>query len=359
MMGVWNAIGGVRTMVAAALWAGAVVCSPALGQGVRLVPVLEKGKTLTYEVSRSLRVEQTAADAAAAPPAPPAGEAGKDAAGPSVSESTLDMVLRLDVGSVRADGTTEVGVQIQSLKIRLSDGGPPPAGSTERVFTHPAENGVPEMDAAEMAAAAAKAKDDAKEKPPSALEMVGTALAASSPRVVINREGGVSEILGLDNLAMAVESAKKSDRSVSHVVIESIGPWALRQALMPVFAPASPEPASRRFAPGDTWTVRQTRDLGSIGSVVIDEGWTMSGEAGGTVTASGGVKVTAEGPRGIVSASPSIKVESSSGSHELAWDVSGGALAKFSRGVEMVTVFSLGDIAVRQRQVSLLVVSRP
>lgn len=354
MMGVWNAISGVRMAVVAAVWVGAVVCAPALGQGVRLVPVLEKGRTLTYEVSRTLRVEQSAADAAAAPPA---GEAGKEAAAATVSESTLDMVLRLDVGSVRADGTTEVGVQIQSLRIRLSDGGPP--GGTERVFTHPAEEGAAEMDAAEMAAAAAKAKDDAKEKPPSALEMVGTALAASSPRVVINREGGVSEILGLDNLAMAVESAKKTDRSVSHVVIESIGPWALRQALMPVFAPAAPELASRRFAPGDTWTVRQTRDLGSIGSVVIDEGWTMSGEAGGTVTASGGVKVTAEGPRGIVSASPSIKVESSSGSHELAWDVVGGALAKFSRGVEMVTVFSLGDIALRQKQVSLLVVSRP
>lgn len=344
-MGVWNRRNPNLTgAMLAAAW-GAFVClagpASALAQGVRLIPTLEKGKNLTYEVSRSLRVEQTPIDGAPKPEGAAADAAADAKPAPSISESTLNLVLRLDVGSVRADGTTEVAVQIQSLKVRMLDGG------TERVFTHPAE----------PADAPPAAQD---EKPPSALQLVGAALAASSPRVVINREGGVSDILGLDNLAQMVDDARKADRSLSRVAIESIGPWALRQALMPIFVPAAPEPASRRFAPGDAWTVRNTRDLGSIGSVVIDEGWTMSGEGGdGVAKASGVVSVRAEEPRGIVSASPTLKIESSSGSHELLWDTNAGDLAKLARSVEITTLFTLGDITLRQRQVSSMVVERP
>ncbi len=368
-MGVWKRLNPNLTGAMLAAGWGAFVClagpSLALAQGVRLIPTLEKGKNLTYEVSRSLRVEQTPIDNA-----PKAEGAAADAAAaakpaPSISESTLNLVLRLDVGSVRADGTTEVAVQIQSLKVRMLDGG------VERVFVHPKDeaggeerNGVGtvvrggvEPPDAPKADAPPAAPDD---KPPSALQLVGAALAASSPRVVINREGGVSDILGLDNLAQMVDDARKADRSLSRVAIESIGPWALRQALMPIFAPAAPEPASRRFAPGDTWTVRHTRDLGSIGSVVIDEGWTMSGEGGdGVAKASGTPSVRAEEPRGIVSASPTLKIESSSGSHELLWDTGAGDLSKLSRSVEITTLFTLGDLTLRQRQVSSMVVERP
>jgi hypothetical protein len=305
---------------------------PAIAAGVRLSPTLENGKTLTYEIARTLKVEQTPAAEPGATTPPAA----------VVSTSELEMVVRLDVGSVRADGTTEVGVQVQSLRISLDPGG----GAAPRTFAYPAEE-------------AEKPKDDAEEKAESALDMAGTALAASKPRIVINREGGLGDLLGMDALGMAIEAAKKADRTVSRVELASLDPEALRQMLAPIFLPAAPEPASRVFDASDTWTVRRTSDLGQMGSLVIDERWTAAARgADGMLSATAQAGAKAEPPRGIVTAAPTMEIEKSSGVSSLKWDSAGASLAAFSRGLDVSMKVALGDISMKQTQSSSLTITR-
>jgi len=298
------------------------------GEGVRLSPRLEQGRTLTYDISRTLRVEQ-------APSTPPGGD---EAFGtPAVSSTTIDFAVRLDVGSVRADGTTEVAVEIQSLQLAIESGG------VKRSFSHPSE---------------ATDADGAEPERPFAIDMVGRALVVSKPRIVINREGGVSEILGLDNLEEVITAAAKLDRTASAVELSMWGPESFRELLLPVFQPSAPESPTRVLSAGDRWTVRRSADLTSLGSLVIDEAWTIGAADGVSGTATGVVTVTPMPPRGIVSAAPTIEFGASSGGASLSWDTSAGSLTSFSRSLDITMTLNLGDIRVKQAQSSATSINR-
>jgi len=296
--------------------------------GVRLSPRLDQGRTLSYDISRTLRVQQT----------PGTAPGGSDApVTPVVSSTTLDLAVRLDVGSVRADGTTEVAVEVQSLLLAIESGG------VTRSFRHPSE--TPEADRAEPAR-------------PSAIEMVGKALVVSKPRIVINREGGVGEILGLDNLEEVMTAAGKLDRTVSAVELSMWGPESLRELLLPMFQPSAPESPARVLNPADRWTVRRTVDLASLGSLVIDESWTMDAAHGEGAAASGVVTVTPMPPRGIVSAAPTLELGAAAGKASLAWDTSAASLTAFSRALDVTINLTLGDIRVSQTQSSTTSINR-
>lgn len=309
----------------------------ASGEGVRLSPRLEQGRTLTYDISRTLRVEQT----------PSSGPAGGEATEtPVVSSTMLDLTVRLDVGSVRADGTTEVAVEIQSLALASESGG------VERTFVHPAEA----TNGGEGDADAGGGATDPER--PSAMDIVGKALILSKPRIVINREGGVGEILGLDNLAEVMVAAARADRTVSAVELSMWGPESLREIVLPVFQPSAPESPARVLGPGDRWTVRRTAELASLGSLVIDEAWTLGSSGDGAASASGVVTVTPMPPRGLVSAAPALDLGASSGAASLSWDASAGSLRSFSRALDITITLNLGDIRVKQVQTSATSINR-
>lgn len=299
------------------------------GGPVRFAPLLEKGRVLTYEVERTLRVEQR-------PDADPR---------PLITSTTFSAVVRLDVGVVRADGTVEVAVQFQNLTLERDRAGEVVS------FSHPR---------AEAAEGAPKPEDNplADKPPPSAYETIGTAWAVARPRIVVNREGSVQSMLGVESVLKALETAGDNDASFDQAEIASLSPAALGELLTPVFNPAEPERPTRSFAPGETWSTQRRVDLADLGAIVTTESWSRGPDEAGAVPAEARIVAQAAPPRGIVTAAAVLKLESGAGAASIRWDGAGASLERFEHRLMLGFSVSLGDLKLEQTQVARTVLTR-
>lgn len=294
----------------------AASATPEAVGGVIFAPRLKAGDSFTYDIVRTLRIEQSEPGATSPPTA---------------IESSLSMTVRFDVGVVRADGTTQVGCEFQRLEVQLA------TGSETKSFAHPAE-----------------AAEDA---PKGALAAVGVYLVERRPRLVIDREGRLGSLEGLDDLPDVAAKAMKQDRSVSPEQMSILGVDRVRDALRPIFQPAAPELPSRLFRDGDTWVVRRHVPLAELGSVSIAQAWTVGG-AGDVFRARAEVSGSAEPPRGIVSAAPAFTLKSTSGTGQFAWDPVAGRLESRQETLMLGTRYALGPIEIDQVEASTLEITR-
>lgn len=288
-------------------------------EGVILAPRLKAGDSFTYDIARTLRVEQT--EPASASP-------------PTVSESSLSMTVRFDVGVVRADGTTQVACEIQRLEVRLDRAGSPVT------FVHPAEE-----------------PEKADDKPSGALATVGAYLVGRRPRLVIDREGRLGALEGLDELPEIAGKAMKTDRSVSPDQMSILGVDRFRDALLPIFQPAAPELPTRLFRAGDTWSARRNVKLADLGSMTISHAWTVS-SLGESVRAAAVITAKAEPPRGIVSAAPALTLRQSSGDGQINWNPALARLDQRKDTLSLSTRYALGPIEIDQVETTSLEITR-
>ncbi|MFM9958784.1 MAG: hypothetical protein ACKVZJ_11980 [Phycisphaerales bacterium] len=346
---------GVVARCAAALLAAAAFIGPvglarvafAEPVPVRLAPSLEKGRVLTYKVERSLRLEQR-------PPADPR---------PLITVSRLEAVVRLEVGTVRADGTVEVGVGFESLTLQRDHAG------EEMSFRHPAP-AAPDP-APEPAPAPAPAPPPAEveaEKPdgeapgPTPYEFVGRAWVDARVRIVINREGEVQSMLGVEQVLEALKVADGAGGpgggGLDEAELASLSPAGLGELLTPIFNPASPERPTRRFAPAETWLTQRTIDLATLGSVVTTESWTRGPDDAPRVNAEATISAEILPPRGIVTAAPTLKLDASAGSASIVWESAAGNLNAFEHRLMLGFTITLGDLKLEQTQVAATTITR-
>lgn len=295
----------------------------ATGQIVALRPTLEPGRVMTYEASRTFSVVQHAAG------------------NPTQSvTSSLDLVVQVTVGSVRADGTVQLGIEFQSIAASVQGSGP------VQKFVHPAA--APAEEQPEIEAAA-----------PSGLEVAGAALAAAKGQLTVDREGRPGDLNGLDALTAAIEGARKKGDGSDAAALAGLTSAAVYELLTPIFRPAAPEAPGRQFRDSESWTTERRTGLASLGDAETKEAWTLSRIGDGTDwKASAKLTVSVLPPRGIVSAAPRFALSSGTGSAELGFDGGSGAVDSFSRVLEVSGRYSLGELTMEQTQRSSVVIKR-
>lgn len=293
----------------------------ASGDPVALRPALEQGRSHTYQVSRALRVEQSGA-----------GET------PAVYASSLEFTVRISVGQVRADGSLELGVEFQHVSVTAG-----PDGSEQRME-------LPHDPPAEPGENAAGVRG--------ALDVAASGYFVSRPRLLIDREGRLTEMQGTDTIDEALRSAAKVRPEPDALALALLTPAVLLDMLTPIVQPAHPEPPSREFNPGNTWHTVRTVPLASLGSVAVHESWKVESAGGSTLAAAAEVSVKAEPPRGVVTAAPVLSLTDGSGSGELRWDVEDRTLESLSRTLNLDATLTLGDITLHQKQSSSVTIRR-
>lgn len=286
---------------------------------VRFKPEFTAGTALTYDIQRTLHLEQSGA-----------GET------PGAFDAALDLTVKLDVGKVRADGTTELAVQVQRLSFSASsDADKHSFDSTQP----PAEGAEPDPNALGFSAACRAVLD-------------------SRTRLVIDREGRLSSLDGADNLAESLARAAKVKPNAEPIVLSMLAPEALVDMLTPIVQPTAPEPPLREWAPGNTWTNLRTIPLANLGSVTVSEKWAVGPMESQEVRAATAVTVSATPPRGVVTAAPKLAVGDAQGNAELRWDTGTGTVVSLSRDLAFSTTLTLGDITLKQTQRSKARVER-
>lgn len=332
----WCAPAGAQTASPPVAPSPASPASPAAAptSAIRLAPMLAKDASFTYEIERSLRLEQR-------PPDDPR---------PLVTSTRFRAVVRLDVGTVRADGTTEVGVQFQSLSLTRDRAG------EEITFHHPPTE------------PAAKDGTGEPDKAATPYDIVGGAWTRNRPRLVINREGSVQSMLGADPIIEALRAAEAAGSDFDAAEIASLSPAAIGDLLTPVFNPAEPERATRTFAPGEAWSVSRRVDLASLGAIVTTESWKRGPDDGRGAVFEAAISAEAVPPRGIVTAAPAMTLEVGTGSALIRWDAGavgeagepggGAALARFEHKLLLGFKLALGDLKLEQTQVAETTITR-
>lgn len=308
-----------RRFVPTALAVGFLAQSSLGADTVRFKPEFTAGATLTYDIQRTLHLEQSGA-----------GET------PGAFDAALELTVKLDVGKVRADGTTELAVQVQRLSFSAS------SNADKRSFDstqQPADGAQPDPSTLGFSAACRAVLD-------------------SRTRLVIDREGRLSSLDGAENLAESLARAAKVKPNAEPIVLSMLAPEALVDMLTPIVQPTAPEPPLREWAPGSTWTNLRTIPLANLGTVTVSEKWAVGPMESQEVRAEAAVTVSATPPRGVVTAAPKLAVSDAQGNAELRWDSGTGTLVSLSRDLAFSTTLNLGDITLKQTQRSKARVER-
>ena len=325
-----------------------LIAGVALGEGVVLRPELSAGREMTYRLSRTLDIEQTQ------------GETKLPA-----THASLDLTFRLSVVTVRADGSAELGMSVLQMSVRSDapPGGSPftfdwsaadekPADDKDKPGAEPPAK--PEPDAADDGDADGDGKvvehpmpgvmfehDEQKKDDKADSERIARLFTKFHPRLEINAEGELSAINGLDLFAGS------SKQKIDDPALRMLHPQVLGASLRPLLNPGHPEPVTRAFKAGDTWTSVREISMGPIGTLQVSEQWTMA-DAPGAATARTTVTATASKIKGRVA--PQVSIVESSGGGALAWDIEQHRLRSHELSLHIATHWTLGDLSVDSKQ---------
>ena len=251
-----------------------VLASPALAQ-VKLETGLTKGRTLAYEVTQSLSIEQRSA-----PDAEPSAYTSDVAAG-----------LVFNVTDVDAAGSARVECTIAAFKTRYED----PAGPTSVNF------------------------DMKKDEDPAGLAALEAAMIDATISFTVSAKGAVSDITGLDAVGAVIHETPEA-------TVQLFG-FFRTELLSELFSKVfGAEGGVGERSVGDSWNDSRRVALGSGGALEITTKSTLASAEGAVATISGETTFELYVPREPGQDVPAIALSSANGEATTQWDLKAGAL---------------------------------
>jgi hypothetical protein len=251
-----------------------IAATPALAQ-VKLETGLAKGRTLNYEVTQSLEIEQrTAPDAE-----------------PSLYKSDIDAALRFNIVDVDATGSARVECTLAAFKSRYED----PSGPTSVNF------------------------DMKKDENPAGLALLESALIDATISFTVSPKGAISDMAGLDDVVSVIQKTPEA-------TVQLFG-FFRAELLSELFSKVfSAEGGVGDHAIGDAWSDSRRVALGSGGALEITTKCTLASADKAVATITGDTTFELYVPRERGQDVPAVTLNDAGGDMRAQWDLKEGAL---------------------------------
>lgn len=185
---------------------------------------------------------------------------------------------------------------------------------------------------------------------PSALALVNAALAQSTLRVWVDRNGEASRVEGYGDAAKALAQAPEAEGAI----MGALSPASVASNLSPIFGGDLPSAGEGDAA--ETWTRTRTVSAGPGRTLVMTTTWRQGERKGDRAALTGAttVQMKQDSPPGALAAE--VRLSDVDAGVETSWDAAAHRLIERRSFLRMTTQMTMGEIALTQRldsQVSL------
>ena len=276
-------------------------------EGVRLRHAPAEGHAHVYEVRAALRLEQRMGDEE-----------------PRTTELMQNARVELRVEHVDADGAARIALRVGSLMQRVDD------GEDVMLFEFPKVTTEIEPDTERYKAFAS----------------VCRAITQIEATLVVNAEGLIASVDGLEGVMRAMGEQDQHDQSV-------LGVFTARQlaaTLQPIFNADRRDAGAPVRRVGDGWQTTETIALGPAGAFEIVTEMRMAALADGMARVAGAPVFAILRPSDADAATPRVRIVNQSGSLQMQWDTRKSMLAARVAMQDIETVWTLGELELTQTQ---------
>lgn len=234
--------------------------------------------------------------------------------------------LRLRVERIEPSGVARIALTVDSFSQRYDAG----EGEGTMLFERPKLTTEIEPDTDEYRAFAG----------------VGGAIAGMEATVLVNAEGRITAVEGLEEIARALGGQDVFDPSL-------VGVFSGRQlaaTLQPVFNADRSEGAAPVRRAGDGWQMVESVPLGPVGAFEIVTEMRVASVDGGVARLEGSPEFAILRPAQADASVARVRIAAQSGGVEMGWDVRRSMLTRRVATQDIETVWTMGQIELRQTQ---------